>query len=95
MTNKEKLAIVKKAKKYYIKEESDFICNCIYLAIEDIFGISSLNVFKYIPELKKYKPAYFNNDKSRGRPALGSPWFDWDNRKPRMEIFNALIKELK
>ena len=85
MNNKEKIKMLKQAKKLI---ETDAWYNSICLAIQGASRskIAGLGVFKSFPELLKYKPK-----------GAKSYWFPCNKSgsKKRIAIINKVIKELK
>lgn len=93
LTKKQKLQLVEKGFEYYVARKEDCICLSLIEA-NDLdkawegsgYGCATDFVISLLPELKKYDP-----QKRYGE--LETFWFPIRERKPRIKIFNSLIKE--
>jgi len=98
LTNEQKIKVLKEAKRLIKNGIRHLMCTAIEQATENLGYIKGYRTcrmaLKTIPELKKYKPQYFDNDPNEYKVLLYEMWFNSELKAPRIKIFNKLIKEL-
>ena len=98
LTNEQKIKVLKEAKRLIKTGGEYFICIAIEQATSKMGYIKNYRnnkmALKSVPELKKYKPKYYNDNPNVSRTILNNGWFNYNLKAPRIKIFNKLIKEL-